>query len=98
MEPPQPPLPTARNLPFQSLTGSQISVEMSESEVGLRLAVTLQNAGRLESAIVLAGGVKVPLLIVFASVMRTAGETSFERLSQDWARSALGMKALTRTM
>src|SRR6266852_5875924 len=98
MKPPHPPLPTARNLPFQSAIGSQTSIRMSESDVGLRLAVTLQKPGRCGNDIVLPRGVKVPLSIVFASVMETVGETRFERLSQDSAWSAVGTKAPPRTI
>ena len=46
MLPFQPPLPTARNLPFQPDAGSQTSILMSESAVGLSVAATRQNAGR----------------------------------------------------
>ena len=46
-EPAQPPLPTAWNLPFQSAAGSQTSTLMSESLVGLSVAATRQNSGRL---------------------------------------------------
>jgi len=41
---------------------------------------------------------KVPLSIVFASVMETVGEASFERLSQDSAWSMVGTKAPPRTI
>src|SRR5260221_14553879 len=71
---------------------------MSESDVGLRPAVTLQKAGRRGNDMVLLGGVKVPPSIVFASVMETVGEASFERLSQDSAWSAVGTKAPPRTI
>src|SRR5262245_3700492 len=47
MVPAQPPLPTASNLPFQPDAGSQISTLMSESLVGISVAVTRQNAGRV---------------------------------------------------
>ena len=44
--PSQPPLPTAWNLPFQPSAGSQTSIRISESGVGVSVAVTRQNAGR----------------------------------------------------
>jgi hypothetical protein len=71
---------------------------MSESDVGLRLAVILQKAGRCGNDVVVPRGVKVPLSIVFASVMETVGEASFERLSQDSAWSMVGTKAPPRTI
>src|ERR1700680_157750 len=100
MEPPQPPLPTARNLPFHSAIGSHTSIRMSESEVGLRLAATRQKAGRWRNVLVLPVGVKVPVSTTFASVsvMDTVGETSFESLSHDWAWSAAGRRLVKRTI
>src|SRR5579883_1252276 len=47
MAPDQPPLPTATSLLFQPDTGIQTSIFISESVVGLRVAATRQNAGRL---------------------------------------------------
>jgi hypothetical protein len=46
MIPWKPPPPVPRNLPFQFVSGSQISILMLESEVGTRVAVTRQKAGR----------------------------------------------------
>src|SRR5580704_14863597 len=43
--PAQPPLPTARNLPFQFSAGSQISISMCESGVGASTAAMRQWAG-----------------------------------------------------
>jgi hypothetical protein len=55
MTPAQPPLPTAWNLPFHAVSaaaapsargaGSQTSILMSESLVGVSVAATRQNAG-----------------------------------------------------
>src|SRR5262245_57675449 len=45
MEPPNPPLPTARNLPFQSAAGIQSSALMFESLEGLSTSFTRQCAG-----------------------------------------------------
>src|SRR5262245_22968498 len=47
MLPAQPPLPTARNLPFQCSVGSQTSISMFESDAGVSTAATRQNAGRV---------------------------------------------------
>src|ERR1041384_7075204 len=46
MLPFQPPFPTASTLLFQFEAGSHTSILMSESGVGLTVAVTRQNAGR----------------------------------------------------
>ena len=45
MTPAHAPLPTAWNFPFQSTTGSQTSILISESLVGFSVALTRQNAG-----------------------------------------------------
>src|SRR5215510_8219082 len=45
IEPAHPPFPTASNLPFQPAAGNQTSILMSESLVGVSVAVTRQNAG-----------------------------------------------------
>src|SRR5882672_12141314 len=48
MVPAHPPLPTAWNLPFHVvLSGSQTSILMSESLVGVSVAVTRQNDGSM---------------------------------------------------
>src|SRR5687768_5171430 len=44
------PLPTPTNLPFQPFAGSQTSTLMSESLVGVSVACTRQNSGRLPYA------------------------------------------------
>src|SRR4029434_1029704 len=51
--PAQPPLPTAWNLPFHPLAGSQTSTLISESLEGLSVAATRQNAGRFLNAFLL---------------------------------------------
>src|SRR5688572_10254328 len=45
MVPAQPPLPTARNLPFQFSAGSHSSISMCESEDGVSVTATRQWAG-----------------------------------------------------
>src|ERR1700730_14954313 len=71
MIPWKPPPPVPRNLPFQFVSGSQISILMLESEVGTRVAVTRQKAGR--PLIVLdglePGTVKTPDVLSVAEVI-----------------------------
>src|SRR6188474_1213958 len=50
MLPFQAPLPTACSFPFQPAIGSQTSILMSDSLVGVRVAATRQNAGTSDSA------------------------------------------------
>src|SRR5262249_35507300 len=45
--PAHPPLPTAWKVPFHPVSGSQISTLISESLVGVSVAVTRQNSGSL---------------------------------------------------
>src|SRR5262245_26735362 len=45
IDPPNPPLPTAMNLPFQSVAGSHTSALMCESVDGLSTSFTRQCAG-----------------------------------------------------
>jgi len=90
MEPPQPPLPTARNLPFHPVTGSHTSIPISESLVGLSVAATRQKGGRPE--------ISFALLVTLASVMETPGEANFARLSQDCAWAADAMVANRTTV
>jgi hypothetical protein len=64
----KPPPPVPRNLPFQPLSGSQTSILMLESELGVSVAVTRQNAGR---PLIVLGGfepgtVKEPLMLSVA--------------------------------
>ncbi len=47
MEPAHTPLPIPTNLPFQPAAGSQTSTLMSESGEGVRVASTLQKAGKV---------------------------------------------------
>jgi len=50
IDPPQAPLPTCRNLPFQPDCGSQTSARMSESLDGVSFSVTRQNGGTVVNA------------------------------------------------
>src|ERR1700742_4981730 len=49
IDPAQPPLPTAWNLPFQSVAGSQASVSICESGEGVRTMATRQYAGSIRA-------------------------------------------------
>src|ERR1700722_9865455 len=82
MEPPHPPLPTARNFPFHPVTRSHTSIPISESLVGFSFAATRQKGGRLEMSFA--------LVVTLARVMDTCGEDNFARRSQDcaWAADA----------
>src|ERR1700738_444455 len=71
MTPWKPPPPVPRNLPFHVVSGNQISVLMLESELGVRVAVTLQKAGR---PVIVVGGVepgttKTPVVLSVADVI-----------------------------
>src|SRR3954463_9053322 len=70
MTPWKPPPPVPRNLPFHVVLGSQTSILMAESLIGVSVAVIRQTAGRPVSV---AGGVvgvtKVPVSLSAADVM-----------------------------
>src|SRR5712671_397053 len=71
MTPWKPPPPVPRNLPFHVVSGNQISVLMLESELGVRVAVTLQKAGR---PVIVVGGLepgttKTPVVLSVADVI-----------------------------
>src|SRR5580704_11047407 len=97
MVPSQPPLPTARYLPFQPLSGSQTSMPISESWVGLSFAVTRQNPGSPEILSVVSGMVKPPSGTTSLRVMETPGEADCERLAHDWADNASGFVAAAKS-
>jgi len=81
-------------------TGSQISILMSESLEGLRVAATRQKAGTFENceAAVVAppgeGGIKAPAATLFAEVTVVFGNLREARLSHD---AADAIAAATRT-
>src|ERR1035438_10875591 len=89
MEPPEAPLPTPWNLPFQLEAGIQTSNWISESDDGLMTPATRQKAGRLDRALP-AGGVKLPAGTDSARGMEGAGGASFFRGSQVWGGGAAG--------
>src|ERR1700680_1459550 len=68
MMPWNPPPPVPRNLPFHPLSGSQTSILMLESELGVRVAVTRQKGGR---PLIVVGGTepgttKIPVVLSVA--------------------------------
>src|ERR1700681_4550389 len=71
MPPWKPPPPVPRNLPFHVVSGSQTSILMLESELGIRFAVTRQKAGR--PLIVVSGlepgTTKTPVVLSVADVI-----------------------------
>src|SRR6185436_6533280 len=71
MMPPAPPLPVPRNLPFQvSAGGSQTSIRMFDSGVGLSVAATRQKAGTvIAGALALAFGLNGPAATASTVVM-----------------------------
>src|SRR5258708_10177719 len=82
MIPWKPPPPVPRNRPFHVVSGSQISIRMVESEVGIRLAVTRQKAGR---PVMVLGGVepgttKTPVVLSVADVIVVSGSCKDWRL------------------
>src|SRR5712692_4895671 len=99
MLPLQPPLPTAWNLPFQPEAGIQISILMSESVVGLRVAATRQKAGRSLNdaggalAGCGAGALNAPAATGSARVMVVSGRVSEARFSQVAATAGAAARA-----
>src|SRR5437773_1312296 len=91
MAPPHPPFPTAWNFPFQPEAGIQTSILMSESLVGLSVAATRQNAGRLLNASPCAaprppsaaGGINEPAATDSASEIVVLGSACELRLSHE---------------
>src|SRR5262250_809237 len=91
--PVQPPFPTAINFPFHPETGIQTSILMSESVVGLMVAATRQNAGRVlytggTTAPGAAPGSNAPAATVWARVMVVSGSLREDRPSQEVAADA----------
>src|ERR1700704_3868275 len=85
MFPAHPPLPTARNFPFQFCVGIHSSISMCESEDGVSVATTRQNSGScLNVGFCLAapGTENVPGGTDCAAVILTPGNARDVRLSQ----------------
>src|SRR6185503_8833701 len=94
----QPPLPTAWNLPFQPETGIQTSILMSESDEGVRVAATRQNATELVTAcraadVPLAGRENPSRGTTAASVIVVFCAFSYTRLSQVCGAVAVSVAA-----
>src|SRR5215510_1130495 len=88
MVPAQPPLPTAWNLPFHAEAGSQTSILMSESEEGLSVAATRQNAGNWLNCCAagpVPGGLNPPAGTICAKVIEVFGSARDDNLSHDAA-------------
>jgi hypothetical protein len=88
MVPAQPPLPTARNFPFQFSAGSQISISMCESGVGARTAAMRQWAGRATGCCP-RPAVDGPAATSSAAVMVISGPASDLRLSHGVAAASV---------
>src|SRR5579872_2142024 len=94
MVPAQAPLPTDCRLPFHPASGSHISILISESLTGVRVAATRQNAGRFRNdcgCLPLGGGsgdVKPPAATGSAMVMVVCLSFSALRLSHPEAPKA----------
>src|SRR2546423_1706127 len=90
MYPAKPPLPCPRYLPFQPVSGSHISILMSESLAGVMTVVTRQNAGRFLADAADTpepdGGTNAPAATGCADVMLVSGSFNAARLSQVAAR------------
>src|SRR6266540_805342 len=89
MLPAQPPLPTAWNLRFHAWAGSQISILMSESEEGVSVAATRQNAGNWLNCCTAVGPVpgrlNPPAGTIWAMVIEVFGSARDDKLSHDAA-------------
>src|SRR5579863_2897850 len=84
MEPAKPPLPTLRNLPFQSEAGNQTSKRISESAGGRITPARRQNAGSLSRGLP-DGGVNLPAGTACAVVTVVFGSFAVLRLAQSAA-------------
>src|SRR5688500_5275777 len=99
MLPFHPPLPTAWNLPFQPDAGSQTSILMSDSGVGVSVAATRQNAGRSLNCAAPPrppGAVNAPAATDCADVMVAPDSFIDDRLSQV-AANAESAPSVSRT-
>src|SRR4029077_13357987 len=84
MEPANPPLPTLRNLPFQSEAGNHTSKRISESAVGRITPARRQNAGSLSMGLP-DGGVNLPAGTACTVVTVVFGSLAPLRLAQSAA-------------
>src|SRR5688500_15761047 len=102
MTPAHAPLPTDCSLPFHPADGSHTSILMSESLVGVSVAVTRQKAGRLLSAAgfgTVTGGppgiVNGPRATAWADVTVVFASVNDSRLSHVAALAAAGAAMVT---
>src|SRR6516164_5258429 len=82
MMPWNPPPPVPRNRPFHVVSGSHTSILIDESDVGVSVAVTRQNAG---SPVIACGGLelgttKTPLVLSRADVIVVSASATDCRL------------------
>src|ERR1700722_13106846 len=88
-DPPKPPLPLPRNLPFHlALSGSQTSTRMVESDVGVSVADTRQNGCGAGSAIWNSGS------MMGAPTATGMAEVIFPPVTGKFARSAQAASAV----
>src|SRR5437016_10883239 len=82
MTPWNPPPPVPRNRPFHLVSGSHTSILIEESEVGVSVAVTRQNAGSPVSVVggLEPGTTKTPLVLSVADVIVVCSRVSDCRL------------------
>src|SRR5579871_3381986 len=87
-----PAVPTPSNSPFQPVAGNHNSILMSESLLGLNVAVTRQNAGRLLSAAAAASpppaGLNAPAATDWADVIVAFFSETEAKPSHDAAAAA----------
>src|SRR5437660_11903427 len=97
MVPAHPPLPTASYFPFQPVAGSQTSNLISESLVGVDVAVIRQNAGIFANGLEpsphpalppLPGGTKAPAPTTWAELILALGSERLARFSHAVAADA----------
>src|SRR5215471_6232060 len=100
MMPWNPPPPVPRNRPFQLVSGSQASILIRESDVGVSVAVTRQNAGRPAKV---CGGLEpgttnTPLVLSVAEVIVVCSSCSDCRLVHGVAIADVLESATTKPM
>src|SRR5215212_7195538 len=102
MVPAKAPLPTTSSFPFHPLAGSQTSILMSELRDGFSVAATRQNAGSAANGSAAfapparpAGGRKVPVATVCATVTVRAEVDSEVNDSHGAAKAPAGIRSVT---
>src|SRR5262245_17360476 len=94
MTPWKPPPPVPRKRPFQIVLGSQTSILMAESLIGVSVAVTRQNGGSPVSGAP-PGGTNVPVSLSAADVMVACCSGRLARLVQGVAAAGAAPNAAT---